>query len=355
MSAGEAGAFEVADEALAASLTLAVVSGSLGRLLLLDGDLRIVAASPSFCRVFDFDPRYMIGQEVSALGAGEWDAPELRELLQAATRPGAAMETVEFGLRRRGRNTRRLVAHIERLVYSDPDPIRLILSVADITDATAEATLREAIGRSEALLAREVRHRISNSLQIVASVLLLNARTAKAEEARRHLHAAHSRVMAVAALEQRLSNTSHGMVDLESYLTELCTNLSASAIADPGKVSLRTFVDPFVVNASTAASMGMIVTELVINALKHAFPGGRPGHVTIAFDAQGPDWVLSVGDNGVGMPEVPTHGLGTDIVKALTKQLHATVTVADAGPGTVTSICRSHLAAAGLSPFGTPR
>ncbi len=80
----------------------------------------------------------------------------------------------------------------------------------------------------------------------------------------------------------------------------------------------------------------MIVTELVINALKHAFVEGRPGTIRVDYRSSGSQWTLTVCDDGVGMPvgEKPKPGLGTGIVEALAGQLEATVTVSDANPGT---------------------
>jgi two-component sensor histidine kinase len=102
------------------------------------------------------------------------------------------------------------------------------------------------------------------------------------------------------------------------------------------------------IKADDAISFGLIVTELVINALKHAFPSGRPGKITVDYRSQGEGWRLSVGDDGVGMSKAPSEakaGLGTSIVEALARQLHAQVKVADAGPGTLVSIAHTSPAA----------
>jgi two-component sensor histidine kinase len=84
--------------------------------------------------------------------------------------------------------------------------------------------------------------------------------------------------------------------------------------------------------------MGLIVTELVINAIKHAFPDQTTGgKITVSFAADEGDWLLSVSDNGAGMPvgkKLAKPGLGTGIVEALSKQLEASVTVVEANPGT---------------------
>jgi two-component sensor histidine kinase len=86
------------------------------------------------------------------------------------------------------------------------------------------------------------------------------------------------------------------------------------------------------------------VTELVINALKHAFPDGRGGRIVVGYKVDGPNWTLSVSDDGVGMPTGAVRakaGLGTSIVQALAKQLGAEVSVTDAKPGTSVCVCHS--------------
>jgi two-component sensor histidine kinase len=92
--------------------------------------------------------------------------------------------------------------------------------------------------------------------------------------------------------------------------------------------------------------LGLIVTELVINALKHAFPDGRPGKITVDYDFHGPNWVLCVRDDGVGMPLIaPVQtGLGTSIVAALAGQLNASVEVTPPNPGTQVSIKHTQIA-----------
>lgn len=91
-----------------------------------------------------------------------------------------------------------------------------------------------------------------------------------------------------------------------------------------------------------SVSLGLIVTELVISALKHAFPGHDPeGRIAVDYLASGASWTLTVGDDGIGMPggvDAAKPGLGTGIVEALAKQLGAKVTVTDRNPGTLVSV-----------------
>ena len=130
-------------------------------------------------------------------------------------------------------------------------------------------------------------------------------------------------------------------MELRSYFTDLCQSITNSMIHDPEQISVRVTVGDSVSDGDTSVSLGLIVTELMINALKHAFPDGRQGKISVDYRAQGSDWTLSVGDNGVGMSTEPGSakpGLGTSIVSALAHQLHAGVHISDSHPGHKVSI-----------------
>jgi two-component sensor histidine kinase len=334
-------------EAAALSLTMAIVSSSPGPLLLLDGDLAIVAASASFYTAFDIDEATAPGQPLVSLGAGEWAAPRLKSLLGATLSGAARIEAYEMDLKREGQEPRRLVIHAQRLVYLDLENRRLLLAISDVTDARADREHQDETLRRNLVLLQEVRHRVANSLQIIASVLMQNARKTVSDETRGHLHDAHSRVMSVAALERQLSGSQEGEVDVHVYLTTLCASIAASMINDPTAVSLAVTGTGGVVDGGVSVSLGLIVTELVINALKHAFPEHRAGKITVDFQSRSPNWTLSVSDDGVGMPAEAAQrrpGLGTSIVQALAKQLQAVVGINPASPGTRVAITHSQIA-----------
>lgn len=130
-------------------------------------------------------------------------------------------------------------------------------------------------------------------------------------------------------------------MELRSYFTDLCQSITNSMIHDPEQISVRVTVGDSVSDGDTSVSLGLIVTELMINALKHAFPGQRSGRIVVTYHSQGSVWTLSVGDNGIGMPKDPDRrkpGLGTGIIEALAKQLNARIDVTDAAPGTLVSV-----------------
>ena len=212
-----------------------------------------------------------------------------------------------------------------------------MLTVSDVTDARLAARLKDDLLREEAILLQELQHHVANSLQIIASVLMQSAKTVPSPETKGYLFDAHNRVMSVAALQRQLAASQIDDVQLRTYFTELCESIGASMIHDQEKLTLTVEADDGTAPADVSVSLGLIVTELVINALKHAFPGERGGAITVGYKSGHADWSLSVSDDGVGMAKGPVpakSGLGTSIVEALAKQLDATVTVSARDPGT---------------------
>jgi len=214
-----------------------------------------------------------------------------------------------------------------------------------VTAFKASDRMKDELVRQKAVLMQELQHRVANSLQIIASVLMQSARKVQSEETRSHLAAAHGRVMAVGDVQKLLAASELGTVEIGLYLGRLCHSLSASMIHDAAQLSIEVRADHALVDADTSISIGLIVTELVINSLKHAFPEGRKGRIDVAYSVHGPNWTLTVSDNGVGMPkgEPAEAGLGTSIVRALAEQLGAIIHVVDARPGTTVSVAHLKL------------
>ena len=228
-----------------------------------------------------------------------------------------------------------------RLVDGDAASVRLLVAIADVTESRAEAALKDELIREKAVLLREVQHRVANSLQIIASVLMQSARKVQSEEVRGHLKDAHQRVMSIAAVQRHLSLSDSHDVALRPYFSELCESLAASMISDLALLSISVDADESLVGADKSVSLGLIVTELVINALKHAYPEHGRGVIVVGYRSDEKGWRLWVKDDGVGMSTNPSHakaGLGTGIVEALASHLHACVEVSDAAPGAAITI-----------------
>ena len=278
---------------------------------------------------------------IYTLGDGEWAVPRLRSLITATMSGAAAIPSYEIDLKLPGHGKRRLVINASKLEYEDSKgDVRVLLAVADVTDARLAAQVKDELLREKAMLIREVQHRVANSLQIIASVLMQSARKVGSDDARDHLRDAHSRVMAIAELQRQLAESGSGDVEIGKYLAQLCLSIGASMIEDHDRVVLTTTADDTKVTANESVSIGLVVTELVINSLKHAFPNQRKGRILVDYHGSGGAWTLKVSDDGVGMAGEAdvTAGLGTSIVNALAKHLSAEVAVTDAGPGTIVAL-----------------
>lgn len=326
----------------ATSLALAVVASSTAPLVLLNGEMMVQAASISFCRAFQLDPARVIGTSIFDLGDGEWNSPKLRSLLTATLSAGADIDSYEMDLvGSNNKPTRRLVLNAHKLDYDDVGRVRILLSIADVMDARIAEKLKNDLIRDKSVLLQEVQHRVANSLQIIASIIMQNARRVQSPETQSYLEEAHSRVMSVASLQRQLASSGGADVELRGYLRDLCASIGASMIRDHNQITLEVQADESVKSADASVSLGLVVTELVINALKHAFPDLRIGKIVVGYESDGPDWTLSVTDNGVGMQGADTvakAGLGTSIINALAAQLDATVDVTNANPGTAVSL-----------------
>lgn len=321
---------------------MALVMSSSTPLLLLNDALIVQAASGSFCRSFSIDPDTVVGAELFTLGNGEWQIPQLRSLLTATAAGNAAIDAYEMELDRAGEPARCLIVNAHVLDHHIDEAPRLVVAVTDVTEARRDRRDHDVLVQEKHVLLQELNHRVANSLQIIASVLMQRVRSVQSEEVRGHLRDAHHRVMSVATLQRQLASTATGEVRLRAYFADLCASIGASMIADPGLLTITIDVDDSVTTADKSVSMGLIVTELVINSLKHAYPGVEAkGAIRVGFHARDNGWILTVADDGVGISGGHVSGkpgLGTGIVNALATQLSATVEVTDANPGCLVSI-----------------
>jgi nitrogen-specific signal transduction histidine kinase len=201
-------------------LAQAIVDTIRNPLLILDQRLRVVTANRAFHQTFSMNRQDIQGRPVYGLGDGQWDIPELRLLLEDVAPQHTVMEDyeVERDFPIIGRRSMLLNA---REIFNQRNPRNLILlTFEDVTDQrAAECEITELLQQKETLL-QEVQHRVANSLQIIASILLLKARTVQSEETRLHLRDAHQRIMSVAAVQQQLLASSHGeSIEIGPYLS----------------------------------------------------------------------------------------------------------------------------------------
>ncbi len=288
-------------------------------LIVLDKDIRVIAASRSFYLKFATIPDDIQGKHLYELGDGEWNIPKLRAELGSIIPNHVEMNDfeVEHDFPRVGRRILLLNASIVRYEKAHTN---ILLGIEDITSQRALEHEKDDLLRQKSVLLDEIQHRIANSLQIIASIIMLKAKSVESEETRRHLHDAHKRVISVAAVQHHLHAAAGiGSMEMLPYLSSLCEALAHSMIGDDLPITLKVLGKGGLSTCANAESLGLIVTELVINSLKHAFKENtKGGLITVSYEVSGTDWKLSVADNGVGKPDgvfaQPKTGLGTGIV-----------------------------------------
>lgn len=228
--------------------------------------------------------------------------------------------------------------------------IKLLGSRRDISESRrTEEAKREA--ETKSILLKEIHHRIKNNLQIISGLLYLQSRTTKDELTLKVLQESRDRIEAMALIHETLYGSANlQFIDFRSYIHRLTRNLFASYVTQ-GNIQLSIHIDSVYLDIDAAIPCGLIINELVSNALKHGFPDHRPGEITVKFctsnhDPHDQKFQLVVYDNGVGIPDsVNFHtqkSLGLRLVRTLAvRQLKGKVTITrDAGVGFVITFRR---------------
>ncbi|MBC7883544.1 MAG: GAF domain-containing protein [Anaerolineae bacterium] len=198
----------------------------------------------------------------------------------------------------------------------------------DITESRAtEVQLRTSLHEKEVLL-REIHHRVKNNLQVVASMLKLQERQTPDRVSADALSQSQDRVRSMALIHEHLYlSDSLARIDLMGYLENLSDSLMSTHSQLADQVQLTRMLTSVQADLDMAVPLGLIVNELLTNALKHAFADGRQGRIDLALTpAENGCYQLVISDNGVGMPAdldmTTTHSLGLRLVRSLTRQIH---------------------------------
>lgn len=334
----------------AQTLALAVIDAIIDPFIVLDDHVALVAASRSFYETFNVEAEAAHGQSLFALCGGAWDVPSLRELLAKAIPARSQIDGFELTLRFPDAGDRILCLNA-RVVSShgDAGPTTLVV-MKDVTDrrqteADKQALLDETqdLLRQQHLLMKEMQHRVANSLQIIASILMLKAKGVASQETREHLQDAQQRVISVAEVQAHLHSVEGiDQIDVHAYLIKLCRGLGTSMTGPTHPIEIAVTASEGTLSSSKAVSLGLIVTELVINAIKYAFPTMRPhARIVVSYETTEQIWRLKVSDNGIGNDRAQSKmgaGLGTAIVAALAKQLGGQISTISTAEGFTVSL-----------------
>ena len=196
--------------------------------------------------------------------------------------------------------------------------------------------LREALA-AQTMLVHEVDHRVKNNIQMISALLAMQSRSLKDPQALALLDSMLQRVEAISTVHRRLYQSKDvRQFDLAEFLRDIASELVKASGRDD--IGLTLDLVPISVPAQQASPFALMLNELLMNALKHAFPVGRRGNLLIEVRSTSDHLTVYISDDGIGMPEARRAGFGNRLVKTLARQLQAEILWLPGNPGTIVEI-----------------
>jgi two-component sensor histidine kinase len=229
-----------------------------------------------------------------------------------------------------------VVAYPEPLHDAQGGVIGAINLLVDVSECKrAEKRLKASLAEKEVLL-KEIHHRVKNNLQVVSSLLYLQSRKLHDDAARAIFAESQGRICSMALAHEQLYRSKNlSDINLADYVRTLVSHVQRTFMAPEVAPKCRLDVEAVMLDIEKVVPCGLLITELLSNALKHAFPDGRSGTIDIAFGRKGDGMELSVADDGIGLPaDFDVHApltLGLQLIAALVEQLDGTLSVESRG------------------------
>jgi PAS domain S-box-containing protein len=295
--------------------------------VLLDRKSLIVQVNQSFESLFGFDRDEIKGQNIDDLIVPKGDIEVARDLSES---------TQKFTLTKRRKTKSGEL--IDVFIYGVPviledQPIAMFGIYMDITDRIqAEERVRESLEEKKTLLA-EIHHRVKNNLAVISGLLELQHNNLKSEEAKSALRDSQMRISSMGLIHEKLyQNESLSDIDFGQYINELVGVIVRSQNKSKEDINIVMDAVPIELPIKKAIPCGLVINEIVTNSLKYAFPKGKKDpEIRITLKLDDGRAKIEISDNGIGLPvpfeELNPNSLGTLLIKTLTKQLDADLTV----------------------------
>ena len=286
----------------------------------------IVIVNSQTERMFGYSREELIGNTIELLVPESSRKHHARDRAAYTAEPRTRPMGTGRALTGRAKNGREFPVEISLSPLLTDEESLVMSIVRDITDRRrAEELIQASLREKEALL-REIHHRVKNNLQITSSLLRLQAGAIENPEARQLFAETQHRIRSMALVHEKLyQSTNLSQIQFGDYIRTLGDLLFKSFAADPSRIHLSVSGDEVLLSVDTAVPCGLIVNELLLNALKHAFPGGEHGKIVVDLMDTGDGWCrMSVCDDGVGLPDDMSGDSGTlglQLVRGLVAQL----------------------------------
>jgi PAS domain S-box-containing protein len=296
-----------------------------------DGEQRIVLFNHGAERMFGYTAQEVDGQPLDILLPKALARPHRDQIRAFAKVPAAARRMSERSRihgRRKDGTEFPAEASISKVDMNGSMTFTAILR--DVTErVAAEEKIMTTLREKEVLL-KEIHHRVKNNLQVVASLLGLQARASAGDEMRRMLLESQNRVYTMALLHESLYHSPNlSQIDFPDYIHQLVSHLFRSYGVETGRIHLETKLDRLYLDLDTAVGCGLIINELVSNSLKYAFPNEASGIIRIELQSSDHVACLVVADNGIGVGNhidlATAKTLGLRLVRTLVEQLGGSI------------------------------
>ena len=316
-------------------LTQNIVDTIRDPLVVLEADMKIVTTNKAFLTIFGITAIEAQGRRIAELGQHQWDVPELRALMARVLPDNKPIERFEIEDTFRGLGRRVFNLNARKITQPGNHSHCMLLVFEDITDAKQ----RE---RDAAMLTNEISHRIKNSLQIIIGLIAFEARSA-AQPYVQGYRAMQTRIGAIAQLYDLISKSSSDQtVAMDAYLKEIAKTITESLLATTSGIKIKIKAGTLEIDPDRAVPFGLLVNELVTNAIKHAFPDGT-GCIVLSAQKVADEVELIVADDGRGMaenrPVEISEKRGSNYIAVFVRQLRGVIVPPDSKePGTKVTI-----------------
>ncbi len=306
-------------------------------LLVLDGDLQIIAASRAFYLKFKVDAEQAIGRNLTDLGNGQWANAELIRLLEEVVPDHSTIEGYEITHDFPQIGTRTLLLNARRIFQECNNSKTLLLAMEDVTERCClEVERDQALDQSNRLL-EELNHRVMNSLSVIGSVISMEGRTLSDDACKAAFVRMRNRIEAIGTLYRILSHTAAvDSVNAHDYLSAIVRDTVTSMEVSPGAINLDLSIDDIWLSTRIAVPLGLITNELATNSLKYAYQGRDNGILGLRGVTVEDGIEFTIWDDGPGIDENARvdSGLGQKLVEAFVQQLGGAMSCISGQDGT---------------------
>jgi PAS domain S-box-containing protein len=311
-------------------------------IVVVDSTGTIVIINSQTERMFGYTRQELVGQHIELLVPDRFRPKHVHDRDSYAADPRTRPMGAGRSLTGRKRDGTEFPVEISLSPLATEQGVLVMSIVRDITDRRrAEEQIQASLREKEALL-REIHHRVKNNLQVTSSLLRLQAGTIEDPQTRAVFAGTQDRIRSMALVHEKLyQSTNLSRIDFAEYIVALADLLFKSYAVDPSVIEFAVEGEQVFLNIDTAVPCGLIVNEILSNALKHAFPNGRGGKIIVTLRQTNGSCLMTIRDNGIGLKpdneSAPVRTLGLQLVRGLVQQIEGAVEVARDG-GTVFTI-----------------